>query len=324
MHEFQEKLDLANRKLIKQEMKAREEIEKLKLQLSQATLSPPSSLSSSTTATTNGTSTPIKEPKEDSMNTSATIAATPETIDGELSDIKNLATSRQEIINKMQEERVDLIKELEKWKREATHLSDEQIERTPLYKSLMEQLVRCNHDLEDQRRANDKQLQEFKSYKHSLMQYREKHEAAEVREREDLQKSLRDANTQIALLKGDKEAWRQKYDQREATVPSMKLIQELQTAIASRDSEIHRLKDQLDKTKDELAKLKLTMEPKKTQEKLNDNTNANGELVTLQAKVAEYAALIDEYKAKKKYTLTSLLSVHHDLESGKNGKENSS
>jgi len=148
---------------------------------------------------------------------------------------------------------------------------------------------------------NEKLTYDFKSYRHAQHQSREKHENADQLRKESLERNLRDAEHQIAVLKSDKESLKQKQELNEASAPSMKVIQELQFAISSRDTDIKRLKDQLEKFKEEIIKLKQSKEEiKKSQEKQNDNTDPKGELSNLQAKVSEYALIIDEYKAKKK------------------------
>jgi hypothetical protein len=211
--ELQEKLDMAHRKIIKQDVRFNEELERLK---------------SATPNTTpvNSTSSPDMQIKKEPSPSVPTSTATPEPVaqdtDEETAELRSLANSRLETINKMQQERVELLKECEKWKRDATHISESQLQKSSLYQSLFDHWIRLKQDLESSRLQAERIMHDFKSYKQRQQKDRDSILKEEQIRREALERELRDLEAQTATLRSEKEALQHKMELRDASTPSIK------------------------------------------------------------------------------------------------------
>ncbi len=277
LHNEKDNSEAANKKAMKLKLALKDEVERAKNNINNSNNNNNNnSLSSSTNGLANSNnnndnnnmdskSQIKKEPNSDSSSNSNCSS-------DELEEVRILAKSRLTTIEKYQEERVHLVAELERLKREMAYIPDDRIAKTRIYTSLAQQLLYTSTELDNSRAHADRLEQRVKVISESAETERVKILRDELSRRETLEKNWKESEYKLAKMRAERDTFEKKLEHQTSTAVSPQLIKELRTMLDVREAEVKRMKEQVDHLKDETTKLKLFKEDsKRNQDKLLDS-----------------------------------------------------
>lgn len=287
MLDLKDELSLATRKCTRIELRHQEEVDQLKEQLRAAKEATPVSVA----------------PQENNHHVSHVPAdEAQKKLQMDLDDMKALAEQRLAAIERYQHERVNWARDLERLQREASYIPDERVMQTGAYHMLQQQLQFSRAELERSRALSEKYNRELGNYVASYRAERDKFEMNEISRREALEKDLRASESKIMKLTQERDKAVERVELMNANAPSPNLVKELREMIRVKDHELRKLREQVEKYREDSNRLKTIKEDtKKGQEKLVEALDEKKmEVKDLHAKLQAFQKSVDDLKSQRK------------------------
>jgi hypothetical protein len=241
LQDTQDKLAAANRKVLRQEQQFKEEMQVLQTQQVKTEPNDHANGSASTSnnnSSNNNNKSPPHVKAEPTENTSA--------YEEQIAELTQVAQNRLDTIKRYQEERLDIVKNLERYEREARYPLEEVIVRSRPYQMLHQQYMFVTSELEHSRALCDKLNRDLANWTSTHRAEREKFLVAELAKRELLEKQLRDAELTTNRLRSERDNLNSRLEAKNIT-PSTETLKELRALIESKDNEIKRFKEQVNR-----------------------------------------------------------------------------
>lgn len=270
MFNLQESLEISNKRLIREQMRHKEEIEKLKKQGNGNNISIQS--------------TQVK--KEENID-----------VDSQLLDLKEEAQSRQDYIKKLENEKLDLLKEIQVLKREVEVIPIEKILKSQQYQLLEQQFGITLSELDSLRFKYEKLNTEYENTRSFIKTNKEKAESTMGIRQASLEKRLREAEFTISKLtieKGNLDTGIQMNSQ-----SLNQILKEQSELMNSKDQELKKLKKELENQKEKFKKAREDSE-KIILKHVDEIKDLNFLIRELRKRVEDAKLLKKKYEEKEK------------------------
>lgn len=198
-------------------------------------------------------------------------------LEEELAEMSKRAKMRMKEISVFTEERIHMLRELQRLQSESTNIPHEKVIKTRSYESLQQKLHFTSNELEFQRNLNEKTRADWNAEVNALLVEKERLQQSESRRRKSLEEELSSANQVISRLRNERDSLQLRLDQLKANSSSgTATVQEMKTLLTLKDVELKRIKEQCERHKEESKNWNPTKENEKVFDLLKD-TMAIGE-----------------------------------------------
>lgn len=177
-----------------------------------------------------------------SENSSNNLAPFDQNAMKDLEELKILAQSRLKVIEKLHEEKLTLISEVQKWQREATYIPDERILKSRLYMEIYQQL---SAEIEELRNRFGNMERELKQKESLIHQQKEKINTI-MNENESLFNKLKDSEQKASRYRSARNQLQHTLDMRQSATTQTPSLKEFQQLLHFKEVELKKSKEMVD------------------------------------------------------------------------------